>query len=217
MEVHSALIFQLVEICSCDHDLLKSHHKMQSSCTFCLLRPLSATALEALHVVENRPYVVCLPTFAPVDLRSREETPIIEEESQAFALTFQISEIKDPTLGHVFGSNLVQCDILMDRVRTRGVSGAHFRVQLDYRHRLPDTLFIGNFSRNWTRVAGKILQGPLVHILKSGDTPISIVGGRVNLEINFSSARMHDPQFLKSWEIFNRFALTAVPSIANIR
>ncbi|KAF1349766.1 kinase-like domain-containing protein [Delphinella strobiligena] len=190
---------------------------MQSSYAFCHLRPLSTTASKALDFVENSPFVVCLPASAPPNPRSRENTPIVEEESRAFALTFRTSDLRDPTLGHVFGSNVDRCDVLMDRVKDRGVSGAHFRMQLDYRRGLPDTLYIGNLSRNWTRIADKTLNGPLVHILKNGGTPISILAGRVNLEVTFSTLDMRDRKFLESWEHFRQSALAALPSISNIQ
>ena len=189
---------------------------MRSSHTFCLLRPLSNPALEALDIVENKAYAIYLPAPKPSNQRSREATPVVEEDNRAFAFTLRTLDLKDPSLGHVFGSDSSRCDILMDRTKGRGVSETHFRVQLDYTRSLPDTLFIRNLSRNSTRVGNRTLTGPAFHTMKSNDTPLVVLAGHVSMEISLNTP-MGNRKLLEGWETFRRFARDATPDLANIQ
>ncbi|KAK4896037.1 hypothetical protein LTR27_005893 [Elasticomyces elasticus] len=78
----------------------------------------------------------------PGDLR-RPRTP---ETPRGPRLAMQINKtsMKDPCLGHIFGSDRNACDVLLDVNKRRGVSRRHFYLEFDAYAQRPDVLWIVN-------------------------------------------------------------------------
>ncbi|KAK4551737.1 hypothetical protein LTR86_010930 [Recurvomyces mirabilis] len=76
---------------------------------------------------------------------AREGTPV--PKSRTIQLRLDPASMRDVDVGHVFGSAAEYCDVLLNTTNGNGISGMHFRVQLDYACIEPERLLIRNISR----------------------------------------------------------------------
>jgi len=105
--------------------------------------------------------------------------------------------------GFVFGSDPESCDLLLDNPdKAAGVSGVHFRLQLDTERAEPDTIRIYNLSKHGTKVNGILILGMGCDTIRLHE-PKSVQAGAVFLQIHMVPLpKVHLMQCLQYWRDF---------------
>ena len=114
--------------------------------------------------------------------RARDATP--DQEEPTLEMTINPESMKRANLGHVFGSDAAECDVLLDRTNLYGISGTHFRLNVEFHSDRSNVLRITSMTRNAVFVIdnahslsyeeSRVLFGSSKHGVQAGNVFLNI-------------------------------------------
>lgn len=178
---------------------------------FCIIR-LPASAEPVDKEPQNEQHVLVSEAHPPKKTRLSYKTlpPILSDTREVtLVLRLDKSSMKDPSRGHLFGSDAGSCDIVLAKDNQGGISGLHFRVCLDYGTKEPAIMRVHSLSDLGLFVDGQRLEIAELHRGAS----LTIQAGSTALEMEFRDINV--PLDLDLWQAL-RSARDDPPSLAGV-